>query len=75
MRIPKLTPIWLTALLAISGCGAPVMAQFCDVARGPIQFDNPSSVPALTSFGERESLVQIDANNRTGERHCGWVVQ
>lgn len=74
MRIPKLTPIWMIVLLAVSSC-APALAQFCDVAQGPIQFDNQASVPELMSLGEREALVQIDANNRTGERHCGWVVQ
>jgi len=70
----KRMTIFLTALLAVSSC-APVLAEYCDVAQGPIQFNNPAAVPGLISMGEREALEQIDANNRVGERKCGWIVQ
>jgi len=73
MRNHKRMTISAIALLAVSSC-APALAEFCDVAQGPIQFDNPASVPALLDNGERPALVQIDANNRVGERTCGWVV-
>jgi len=74
MRNLKRTTIWLTALLAISSC-APALAEFCDVAQGPIQFNSAEAVPQLLSLGERDALEKIDANNRVGERTCGWVVQ
>ena len=74
MRKLKQTTALLIASLAISSC-APALAEYCDLAQGPVQFDNPASVPQLISLGERESLEQIDANNRVGERKCGWVVQ
>ena len=74
MRTINLMPIWLISLLAVSSC-APALAEFCDVAQGPIQFDSAEAVPQLLSLGEREALVQIDANNRVGERKCGWIVQ
>ncbi len=73
MRKTKLTMISLIVLLGISACTVPV-AEYCDVAQGPVQFDNPASVSSLLANGERPALVQIDANNRTGERLCGWVV-
>jgi len=75
MRKHKLTPIWLAGLLAVSSCAEATYAQFCDVAQGPIQFNSPAVVPQLISLGERAALEQIDANNRVGERSCGWVVQ
>lgn len=74
MRNHKQTLALLIASLAISSC-APALAELCDSPRGPVQFDNPKSVPLLLSFGERDALEQIDGNNRVGERKCGWVLQ
>lgn len=74
MRRTNLIPILLTALLAVSSC-APALAEFCDVAQGPIQFESTDAVAQLLSLGEREALVQIDANNRVGMRECGWIVK
>lgn len=74
MRNHKRTTIWLLGLLAVSSC-APALAEFCDVAQGPIQFESAAAVPQLLSLGERDALEQIDANNRVGVRKCGWVVR
>ena len=74
MRKYKLTPLWLIISLAVSSC-APAMAEYCDTAHGPVQFTSPDAVPALLDMGERAALELIDADNRSGVRLCGWVLQ
>lgn len=70
MRKIKMMMILLIGLPLVASCAE--YGPFCDVAQGPIQFENPDSVPLLLDLGERPALEKIDANNRTGERQCDW---
>ena len=67
--------MFLSMIVSLAASCTTVAGNFCDVAQGPIQFDNANSVQVLLEAGERPNLVMIDANNRTGERLCGWEVK
>ena len=71
MQRRKTMPLWLIALLGVSGC-APVLdtgsGRFCDVVSGPIAF--PRAVAESVVAGAREEAVRIDAQNRYWEANC-----
>ena len=69
MSKPKTIALLSTALLAVSGCSQPPIGDFCDIAR-PIHFER--TVAEAVVAGDRVAAERVDAQNRYGERHCGW---
>jgi len=65
----KTIPLLLTASLVISACSQSPAGDFCDIAR-PIHFER--TVASVVVTGDRDTAETIDAQNRYGERHCGW---
>jgi hypothetical protein len=71
MQRHRMTPLWLIALLGVSGCGWSLdtgSGRFCDVVSAPIAF--PRAVAESVVAGAREEAVRIDAQNRYWEANC-----
>ncbi len=62
-----LTAIWLTASLA--ACVSPG-GDFCDVLRGPIEFQAATAAQIVAT--DRPSAETIRALNVYGARTCRW---
>ncbi len=65
----KTIPLLLTASLVVSACSQSPAGDFCDIAE-PIRFER--EVASVVVTGNRGTAETIDAQNRYGERHCGW---
>jgi len=60
------TPVWLTALLAVSACVAP--GDFCTVVRGPIEFAPETAEVVVRT--DRPAAEAIAAQNEYWRGVC-----
>lgn len=67
MRRAKRLTMPLLTCLALTSCA---VGDFCDVVRGPLEFERP--VSAVMVELNRPEAERITAQNAYGRNHCTW---